>query len=176
MLVFTSCEHKVISEFETAGSDTSAITSAESTQEETSDTDKITFLAAGDNLMHESVYLDAEARAAAKGETGYDFTDMYGASVTELVSNADIAYVNQEGPMDPNSDPSGYPAFNAPSADGDTLVDMGFNVINLANNHMLDKGETGLQGTIDYWKTKNVTSIGGYEGEEIGRASCRERV
>ena len=47
-----------------------------------------------------------------------------------------------------------------------SLVDVGFDIINLANNHMLDyHGDEGLRGTIRYWKTKDVLTVGGYEGE-----------
>lgn len=64
---------------------------------------------------------------------------------------------------------SGYPAFNAPEEIGDALINTGFDIVNLANNHMLDmdnSNRTGYKHTIDYWKTKNVMTIGAYESEE----------
>ena len=41
---------------------------------------------------------------------------------------------------------------------GDALIELGFDVVNLANNHMLDmdnKG-TGLYNTIQYWNNKDI--------------------
>ena len=61
---------------------------------------------------------------------------------------------------------SGYPLFNAPQEMGDTLVDLGFDVINVANNHMLDQRESGFLSTVEYFKTKPITLIGGYLNKE----------
>lgn len=55
-----------------------------------------------------------------------------------------------------------YPMFNGPQDLGYDLVETGFDIINIANNHMLDKGGDGLQKTIDFWRTQPVTLIGGY--------------
>lgn len=42
-------------------------------------------------------------------------------------------------------DLSYYPRFNSPQEVGDTLQSVGFDVVNIANNHMLDKDEAGLR-------------------------------
>ena len=91
---------------------------------------------------------------------------MYDDAVRELISGADIAFVNQEGPI-AGLAPSGYPNFNAPKEAGDALVDLGFDVVNIANNHMLDMeyGTTGYKNSIDYWKSKDVLMVGGYEDQ-----------
>ncbi len=126
---------------------------------------RLKFLAAGDNLIHECVYLDAMSIAAGIGGAAeYSFAGMY-ENIAPSIGDADIAFVNQEGPLCPKYPASGYPNFNAPVEAGDTLVDLGFNVVNLANNHMLDMdtaSRTGLLDTIDYWKSKDVLTIGGY--------------
>ncbi len=126
----------------------------------------VKFFAAGDNIIHECVYLDAMTQATAtNAPSEYYFTGMY-RNLKEKISSADVAFINAEGPLDPDYEPNGYPTFNAPREAGDALVDAGFDVINLANNHMLDyHGATGLKGTINYWKTKDVVTVGGYEGE-----------
>lgn len=154
----------VVNDSDTVSDDTTA--SAESGEV------RISFAAAGDNLIHESVYKDAAARASASASSGttkseYDFESMYSDNIKEIVAAADIAFVNQEGPIVPDMPASGYPAFNAPTEVGDTLIDIGFDIINLANNHMLDmEGKCeGLRGTIEYWKTKNVLTVGAYESE-----------
>lgn len=130
-------------------------------------TKTLRFLAAGDNIIHECVYLDAATVAASTGSSrSYYFDSMY-SDVEEAVCAADISFINAEGPLNTDYAPSGYPNFNAPSEAGDALVSVGFDVINLANNHMLDlKSGIGMQGTIDYWKGKSVVTIGAYENRD----------
>jgi poly-gamma-glutamate synthesis protein (capsule biosynthesis protein) len=43
---------------------------------------------------------------------------------------------------------------------------LGFNIINIANNHMLDMGETGYVNQLDYWDAQNALYIGGYRNRE----------
>jgi poly-gamma-glutamate synthesis protein (capsule biosynthesis protein) len=69
-----------------------------------------------------------------------------------LIEGSDIAFVNQETVIAEGLYPlSGYPRFNSPKAAGGHLAAMGFNVINLSNNHMLDKNEDGLMAALDFW-------------------------
>jgi poly-gamma-glutamate synthesis protein (capsule biosynthesis protein) len=128
---------------------------------------RIKFLAVGDNLIHTYIYYDAAERATALGFDGsYDFTGMYD-GIRSLVGDADIAYINQETPLaGEDFGYSGYPQFNTPREMGTNLVDMGFDIINIANNHMLDMRDDGLVATIDYWDSQDVLQIGGYVDEE----------
>lgn len=120
---------------------------------------RISFIAAGDNIIHEAVFLDAAKRA---GGNGYDFTSMY-KGLAPLIGAADIAYVNQETVMAGTSyGIKGYPQFNSPQEAGDTLVELGFNAVNIATNHMLDIGTPALKDTITYWQGKDVTLLGAY--------------
>ena len=144
--------------------DTNDATATGGDEEPADETKRISFFAAGDNIIHECVYLDAMSAAASVGSDGdYYFENMY-SNVRGDIEGADIAFINAEGPLDTDYRPSGYPNFNAPAEAGDALVNVGFDIINLANNHMLDlyKG-VGMQGTIDFWKTKDVVTIGAYE-------------
>ncbi len=127
---------------------------------------RISFLAAGDNIIHENVFLDAKSRAK-KGQK-YNFTDMY-AGIADAVKAADIAFINQETPIcGDEMTVSGYPNFNTPEAAGDALIELGFDIINIANNHMLDKKEAGYKNTLDYWDARSdkVTMLGGYRDRE----------
>ena len=45
-------------------------------------------------------------------------------------------------------------------------MDLGFDVICHANNHVLDKGTDGLIATLDYWDTQPVEVIGAYRNTE----------
>ncbi len=125
----------------------------------------IKFVAVGDALIHSAIYREAESIASSKTDYSgnYYFNDMY-SGIASYIKDADIAFVNHEAPI-ANTAITGYPNFNAPSESGDALVDLGFNVINIANNHMFDVDYKvqGYADTIDYWNTKNVLQIGGYK-------------
>ncbi len=134
-----------------------------STEPEEESDGKITVVAVGDNLVHEAVYNDAAARARkenAKTEEGYYFDPMYD-NVKHIIQNADLAIVNQESQIcGKGYKASGYPAFCTPTDMGNTLMNVGFNAIVTANNHMLDMGDKGLLGTVNYWKDKPVIQVG----------------
>lgn len=129
----------------------------------------VKFIGTGDVLIHSAIYWEAEEKASQK--TGYEgnyyFKDMYN-GVAEFIKSADIAFANHEAPIAKTAI-SGYPNFNAPSESGDALAELGFNVVNIANNHMFDVEHkvTGYADTIDYWTTKkDVLQIGGYKSEQ----------
>ena len=124
----------------------------------------VSLIAAGDNLIHPNIYTDAYSRG--NDEKRYDFLPVY-TDVAEMITDADIAFINEETVMAGEEyGYSGWPCFNAPQSLGDDLVTLGFDVVNMANNHMLDMGTQGLLDTIDFWHTKPVTMIGGYSDPE----------
>lgn len=124
----------------------------------------ISFIAAGDNLIHPNLYLDAYNRG--NEEKRYDFLPLY-ANVASLIAAADFSYINQETPMAGEAyGYSGWPTFNSPQQLGKDLTEIGFDIVNVANNHMLDKGASGYASTLDFWHTQPVTLIGGYYNEE----------
>lgn len=124
----------------------------------------ISFLAAGDGLVHPNIYLDAQLRGNAEKE--YDFLPML-ADVREYIEAADIAFINQETVMAGEEyGYSGYPMFNCPRQLGLDLVATGFDIINIANNHMLDMGTAGLADTMDFWNSQPVTLLGAFSDEE----------
>ncbi len=128
------------------------------------DSTVIKFLVAGDNIIHENVFLDARSRAKA-GES-YNFIDMYD-GVADVIADADLAFINQETPVGGDSlGIVGYPNFNSPEAAGETLVELGFDIINVANNHMLDKGERSYKGSLEFWGSQPITMLGGYKNRE----------
>lgn len=122
----------------------------------------ITILGAGDDLIHDTIYKQAKQRTGGKG---YDFTPVY-SRVAPIIQKADVAVINQETPLAGKVLPlSGYPRFNSPTEVGDALVNAGFDVINHANNHILDMGEKGVKATLDYWATKPVAVVGAYRSD-----------
>ncbi|MBE6679393.1 MAG: CapA family protein [Ruminococcaceae bacterium] len=125
----------------------------------------LSFIAAGDNMVYYGNVRDA-ARNAKGTDAAYDFKPSY-TTVKPLVEAHDIAFINQETLMcGEGYDLSYYPRFNSPQELGDAVVDAGFDIIGMANNHMLDKGESGLCATLDYWEKQPVTLIGAYRSEE----------
>jgi poly-gamma-glutamate synthesis protein (capsule biosynthesis protein) len=72
--------------------------------------------------------------------------------VRALVEKADIAFVNQETLLaGERFGISGYPQFNSPQEAGRALVRAGFDVINQATNHVMDKGYAAVYATMDFW-------------------------
>lgn len=119
-------------------------------------------LSVGDNLIHDGIFKQAQKRA---GGNGYDFSFCY-ARIKDTVSVADIATINQETIVAKSYEPSGYPLFNSPQELGQAVVDAGFDVASLANNHMLDKKAKGLAEAIEYWDSTPLVRTGAYKNAE----------
>ncbi len=117
-------------------------------------------LSVGDNLIHDGIYEQAKKRSK---NGGYDFSFCY-ARVKDTVAAADIATINQETIVAKSYQPSGYPLFNSPQELGTAVKDTGFDVVALANNHMLDKTAKGLTEAIDFWDAADgITRTGAYK-------------
>ncbi len=106
----------------------------------------------GDNLIHSRIYKQANQRT---GGAGYDFTFAY-ENIRPYIEAADYATINQETIIDESKAPSTYPLFNSPPELGQHMVDIGFDVFSLANNHMLDMRTTGLEAAMTYWDSKDT--------------------
>lgn len=121
----------------------------------------LSFLGCGDNIIYYGNV--REAKYLAQGsEREYDFSPTY-SNVADMIAQADISFINQETLMcGEGYELSYYPRFNSPQAVGDTLVSLGFDVVSMANNHMLDQGESGLAASIAYWRGQDVLPVGGY--------------
>lgn len=118
--------------------------------------------AAGDNLIHSSIYNQAHKRS----ENGtYDFGYAY-ENIRPLICG-DLNILNQETPIcNDVFEPSTYPCFNSPTQLGNEMLDIGFNAFCHANNHILDKGMKGVEATLDYWADKDAVVYGAYRNEE----------
>jgi poly-gamma-glutamate synthesis protein (capsule biosynthesis protein) len=122
----------------------------------------LTIVAAGDNLFHDTI-LKSSLRNGA-----YNFEPLY-SEIKDFIEPADIAFINQEtvfGGKDFGF--SGYPRFNTPQEAGKALVSAGFDVINHATNHIMDKGEAAVFATMDYWDSvPGIEYLGIYRSEEL---------
>ena len=123
---------------------------------------RMSLIAVGDILIHESVYKDAYNSETDTYDFHYMFTD-----IEPIIKKYDLKFCNQESLIGGKAlGISGYPSFNSPDEIGDELVDLGFNLISLANNHTLDKGEDAVLYSNSYWKSKNVITDGSYSSVE----------
>lgn len=144
----------------------------ETTEEQTTlPPDKVVHVtAAGDNLIHHSVMVNARELA---GGSGYDFKPMY-SEVKYLIQDADVAVLNQETVISESNEVRGAEGgvliFNSPPEVADAVIDLGFDVFTMANNHLLDMGTSGLEESINFWNRKAVendlTVLGAYLDEE----------
>ena len=67
------------------------------------------------------------------------------------IQSADVNIINVETTF-PGSDYCGYPRFRTPDPFFHAMVDAGFQVFAVANNHILDSGSKGLQRTLNLMK------------------------
>ena len=122
----------------------------------------VSFKGVGDNLIHDTIYLDA-----LQEDGTYDFTGMY-KSVKKDMKDADIAFINQEtmlGGVELGL--SGYPTFNSPTEIAKNLKSTGFNLVNLATNHSMDKYQRGINNTLDAFRNaKGMVFDGIYDSQE----------
>lgn len=107
------------------------------------DTLRLIFI--GDVMVHSTQY---NAAWYEGGDSVYNFvpTLQY---VKDYISSADLSMANLEVPFG-GRPYSGYPMFSSPSEIADALKDTGFDLLFTANNHVADKGQKGLEGTIDH--------------------------
>ncbi len=110
----------------------------------------------GDALIHGAVYYDA-----MQADGSYDFHEQL-ARVGELSEGYDLKYYNQEtilGGVELGL--SSYPMFNSPVEVGQAMVDYGFNLVSLANNHSLDRFEAGIINSMNFWNAQEGVAAAG---------------
>ena len=144
---------------EKAEADTNPIVKEEKNKTEEYD---LSLVMVGDALIHSNLYIDAK-----QPDGTYDFKPML--ELTKpITSRYDLAYYNQETILGGTSlGLSSYPRFNSPTEVGDAFLDSGFNMVSLATNHTMDKNETGVLKSLEYWNSKtNVVTAGSYSSFE----------
>lgn len=125
------------------------------------------FSGVGDNLIHDSIYRDADRLAGEMNDGLYDFLPMY-EDVKDEIDKSDLAFINQETILGGDDlGLSGYPTFNSPQCLASQLPAFGFNMINHATNHSLDKWETGVNNAISFWREQTgIVMAGIYDSWE----------
>lgn len=125
---------------------------------------ELSLIAVGDNLIHSSLYRNANKHA---NYNGYDFKPMI-KYIKDITQNYDLAYYNQETILGGTElGLSDYPTFNSPYETGDAMIDAGFNLVSLATNHTMDRGKKAVENSCKYWNDKtSVLTAGSYCSED----------
>ncbi|MGT2771423.1 CapA family protein [Streptococcus marimammalium] len=114
-------------------------------------------IANGDILLH-----DILITSARKSDDSYDFTP-YFEYAKSWISEADLAIGDYEGTISLDFPLAGYPLFNAPSEIANNLKTIGYDVVDLAHNHILDSQLAGAFNTVDTFKEVGIDSVGIYK-------------
>ena len=150
-----------------SSSDSSAVQKKLNSQEKNADTEQETsarIMANGDLLYHIPIY-----RTALKDDGSYDFHENFD-YVKPWLKQADLVIGDFEGTISPSHYLAGYPLFNAPGEVMDAIKDAGYQVLDLAHNHILDSQIEGVFSTADAIEKAGMTPIGVYTHEPRDKA------
>lgn len=102
-------------------------------------------------------------------KNGYDYPFKH---TRQLLSNAEIVIGNLEGPLTnhqiPETPDKQYLFRSPPQAVAPALRRAGFNAMNLANNHILDYGVTGMNDTLQSLDQSGIIGVGA--GQNLSEA------
>lgn len=123
---------------------------------------KVTLLAVGDNLIHNTLISSGEQ---SDGSLNYD--GLY-KNIKPEIEKFDISVIDQETILGGDSfEYTGYPMFNSPWEIGTAAINAGFDVFNCATNHTMDMGWQGIQKELEFFKNnKNAVALGVHENQE----------
>ena len=120
---------------------------------------RICLTAVGDNLLHNTVSTDCKTEGG-----GFDYVPLYH-NIAPFAQKADLAFINQEVPL--AGEVGTYPTLSGPAEVAPGLKETGFNIVNLATNHSLDKGQKGLLTSIENIKAQSFDAVlGCYASQE----------
>jgi len=87
-------------------------------------------------------------------------------AVAPILGSADLTVANLETPVDSTQSYGGFPLFNTPESVLDALTDAGFDVLQTANNHCLDRGRSGALATLAAIERHGFGSAGTWPSAE----------
>lgn len=112
---------------------------------------RISLMAVGDNLLHNTVSNDCKTE-----DGSFDFVPLY-ENIAPFAQKADLAFINEEVPL--AGEVGAYPNLSAPTDVAAALKETGFNIVNLATNHSLDKGQQGLLTSLEALDAQNFDAV-----------------
>lgn len=92
--------------------------------------------------------------------------------IKHIIQPADLSFANIESPVDTTRPASSYPAFNMTQKYLQAVVDAGFDVFSLCNNHTNDQYINGIKETIN--TTARITETTAQLGNKIYFAGLKE--
>lgn len=128
--------------------------------------DAASILVMGDVIAHNVILQQAQSAALGKGE--FDFSFLF-QDIAPIVQEANLAIVNQEGPLVEENkliNGSSY-SFGTPAQMAQAYKGAGFDVLALANNHMMDRGVEGIASTLNIIQSAGLGSVGITQNGEI---------
>ena len=145
----------------------SALQKKSNSQEKNAETEQETsarIMANGDLLYHDIIYISAK-----KSDGTYDFHENF-EYVKPWLKQADLVLGDFEGTVNKDHYLAGYPLFNAPGEVMDAIKDAGYQVLDLAHNHILDSQIEGVVSTADAIEKAGMTPVGVYTHESRDKA------
>ena len=121
-------------------------------------------MANGDLLYHDIIYISAK-----KADGTYDFHENF-EYVKPWLKQADLVIGDFEGTVNKDHYLAGYPLFNAPGEVMDAIKDAGYQVLDLAHNHILDSQIEGVVSTADAIEKAGMIPVGVYTHESRDKA------
>ena len=153
--------------FPLTSSSTTVVSQTADFKEKTTATEQETsarIMANGDLLYHDIIYISAK-----KADGTYDFHENF-EYVKPWLKQADLVIGDFEGTVNKDHYLAGYPLFNAPGEVMDAIKDAGYQVLDLAHNHILDSQIEGVVSTADAIEKAGMTPIGVYTHEPRDKA------
>ena len=150
-----------------SSSDPSSVQKKSNSQEKNAETEQETsarIMANGDLLYHDIIYISAK-----KSDGTYDFHENF-EYVKPWLKQADLVIGDFEGTVNKDHYLAGYPLFNAPGEVMDAIKDAGYQVLDLAHNHILDSQIEGVVSTADAIEKAGMTPVGVYTHESRDKA------
>ena len=154
--------------FPLTSSSTTVVSQTADFKEKTTATEQETsarIMANGDLLYHDIIYISAK-----KSDGTYDFHENF-EYVKPWLKQADLVIGDFEGTVNKDHYLAGYPLFNAPGEVMDAIKDAGYQVLDLAHNHILDSQIEGVVSTADAIEKAGMTPVGVYTHESRDKAS-----
>lgn len=113
-------------------------------------------MAHGDLLYHDALYMSAQ-----QADGTYDFRENF-TYVKPWIEQADLAIADFEGTISSEFPLAGYPLFNAPAEVVTAIKETGYDVVDLAHNHILDSQLSGLISTSKAFTDAGIATVGVY--------------
>lgn len=120
------------------------------------DSKTVRIMANGDLLYHDGLYMSAQ-----KADGSYDFSENF-TYVKDWLQQGDLVLGDFEGTIRSDYPLGGYPLFNAPEAVVPAIKDAGYQVVDLAHNHILDSGLEGVFTTAKAFENHGISPVGVY--------------